>query len=58
MSECKRYTSDEMTQIESVLEEDYLKSTMLRLPISMELQNLLYRQDGCYAPSGGRKLQS
>ena len=25
MSECKRYTSDEMTQIASVLEEDYLK---------------------------------
>ena len=29
MSECKRYTSDEMIQIASVLEEDYLKSTML-----------------------------
>ena len=29
MSECKRYTSDEMIQIESVPEEDYLKSTML-----------------------------
>ena len=29
MSECKRCTSDEMIQIESVLEEDYLKSTML-----------------------------
>ena len=25
MSECKRYTSDEMIQIKSVLEEDYLK---------------------------------
>lgn len=25
MSECKRYTSDEMIQIASVLEEDYLK---------------------------------
>ena len=29
MSKCKRYTSDEMIQIASVLEEDYLKSTML-----------------------------